>query len=190
MNTIWLIIIFASVITSAFSDNIPLLSQNLLDGIHESVTLTIKLLGMFCFWGGITNIAEKSGITDFIAKILSPVLNILFKDIDANTKKHISLSITADMLGIGNAATPLGIKAMNSLQKNKLQPNTATDNMIMFVVMNTASVRIIPTTIAMLRSQYGCQTPFDILPCTLLASFGSLLVGITLVKLFGGKKYE
>lgn len=191
MNYIWCGIIFFSVLISFFNGNSVDISSALLQSVEEAVAFTIKLMGMFCLWGGITKVAEKCGITEFFSKLLSPVLKILFPEAKENKelRNNISMSITADMLGIGNAATPLGIKAMKSFKKSPLQPDTATNGMVTFVVMNTAAMRIIPTTVAEIRSNYGAPSPFDILPVTAVTSFCALLVGIILSKVLGGK-YE
>lgn len=190
MNYIWAGLILVSVLTAFFYGNIQSVSTDLIKSIENAVMFTLKLLGMFCFWGGITKIAEESGVIRIISKLLSPVLNLIFKETKDNEKlkNSITMSVTANLLGIGNAATPLGIKAMSEFNKNSLSPQTATNDMILFVVMNTAALRIIPTTVAEIRNNFNAENPFDILPVTVITSLCSLSVGLILAKLIGGKK--
>ena len=128
------------------------------------------------------NIAEKSGVTKIFSKALSPILKLLFKDIDEETKQAVSLNISANFLGISNAATPFGLKAMSSMQKSNPSPLTATDNMVVFVVINTASFQLIPTTVAALRSRYESVSPMEIITCIWVSSLLSLIIGVILAK--------
>ena len=125
-------------------------------------------------------IAEQGGVTDIFAKVLSPVLKRLFKGVknDKDVLSAVSMNITANIFGLGNAATPLGIEAMRRMKAISKKGFTATNEMVTFVIINTASVQIIPTTVAMLRAQYGSIRPMIILPSVLLSSFCSLLVGL------------
>ena len=112
---------------------------------------------------------------------MKPVLKLLFPKLnDENAKNAIAMNITANLLGLGNAATPLGLEAMNRLKDHSLIKNTATDEMVRFVVLNTASLQLIPTTIALLRFEYGSKNPMEILLPSLITSFLSIIVGIAL----------
>ena len=129
------------------------------------------------------NIAEKSGVTKYVSKALSPLLKLLFKNADDETKDAISLNITANLLGISNAATPFGLKAMKSMQKRNPLSDRATDDMVIFVVINTASFQLIPTTVSALRSNYGSENPMEIITCIWISSLVSLVIGVTFAKI-------
>lgn len=192
MNYIWTAIILLSVLFSVFNGNVNELSAVIFTSAQDAVQLIIRLLGVFCFWGGIMQIAEKSDVTKFISKALSPFLKLIFKDIDQQPelKNAVSMNITANLLGLGNAATPLGIEAMKRFKPDILQKNRATNNMILFVVINTASVRIIPTTVAMMRMEHGSAAPMEILPAAVVTSVSALAVGIIVAKLCEVKKIK
>lgn len=132
-------------------------------------------------------VAEASGLTKIISKLLSPVTRVLFRDLPRNSPAFplISMNITANLLGLGNAATPLGIAAIQSLSKEQPEPlrHTASVPIITLVVLNTASIQLLPTTIAVLRLEYGAANPLDILPSILLSSFVSVCVGLLLVQI-------
>ena len=130
-------------------------------------------------------IAEKSGLTSLIAKLLSPITSKLFPDYDKNSKeiKAICMNITANLLGLGNAATPFGIAAMKELNKNNPQKNVATNSMIIFILLNTASIQLVPTTIASMRLKYGSKNPLDIIPAVWLTSFIALSIGFITAKI-------
>ena len=182
LNYIWGFLCLISVICAFFCGRIDELNNALFSGAKDSVTLVISLIGTICFWSGIMNIAEKSGVTKIFSKALSPILKLLFKDIDEETKQAVSLNISANFLGISNAATPFGLKAMSSMQKSNPSPLTATDNMVVFVVINTASFQLIPTTVDALRSRYESVSPMEIITCIWVSSLLSLIIGVILAK--------
>ena len=130
-------------------------------------------------------IATESGLTEKIGAFMYPVLKFIFPNLKKNSEVAgaISMNLTANILGLGNAATPLGIKAMKLMNQENKNPLVATDNMIFFVVMNTAAMHIIPTTVAMLRSQYGSANPMEIMPAAWLNSCAALAAGITAAKI-------
>ena len=150
------------------------------DSLESAIELCLSLAGIMAFWGGFMEIAEKSGITEIFSKILSPIINLIFPKLknEKGAKKAISMNITANLLGLGNAATPLGIEAMNRLDDINRNSKTASDCMVTFVIINTASVQIIPVTVAALRAKFGSSNPMIILPAVLLASVMSLMVGL------------
>ena len=181
MNYVWVIMIIFSLIAAFITDNMSELSSTLITSGNDAIELALKLSGVICLWGGLMSIAEKSGLTKIICKILKPVLKLLFPKLnDENAKNAIAMNITANLLGLGNAATPLGLEAMNRLKEHSLIKNTATDEMVRFVVLNTASLQLIPTTIALLRFEYGSKNPMEILLPSLITSFLSIIVGIAL----------
>lgn len=187
MNYIWAGMILFSFVSAIFSGNMQSLSDAVINGGQSAVELCVSLLGMLCLWSGIMNVAEKSGFTVLISRLLSPIFGILFKDVKKNSKtaQAISMNVTANMLGLGNAATPLGLEAIKRMQNDNKNKLVATDDMALFVVMNSAAMRIIPTTVATLRSKYQSVSPMEIMPATWVCTFMSLTAGIVTAKLLG-----
>lgn len=163
------------------------LSASILSSAENAVSLSFTLLGAMAFWGGVMRIAEKSGLVNKIARLFRPLLRLLFKGIDENGEAFgaIVMNVSANLMGLGNAATPLGIKAMKALSKEENAHEAATANMVTLVVLNTASLQLLPTTIATLRASYGSAAPLDILPSILFSALCALAVGITLSLLLG-----
>lgn len=187
LEYIWGFLCLFSVICAMICGRAEELNNAVFSGVKDAVTLVISLVGTICFWSGIMNIAQNCGITKFISKLLSPFLNLLFKDADAQTKEKISLNITANMLGISNAATPFGLSAMESMQKNNPTPLKATDDMVVFVVINTAAFQLVPTTVSALRARYNSSSPMEIITCIWISSLVSLIVGVAFAKLLNRK---
>lgn len=185
MNIIWPAIIIFSFFAAAALGNMSAVSAALIEAGNSGVELAIKLLGMLCLWSGLMRIATESGLTEKIGAFMYPVLKFIFPNLkkDSEVAGAISMNLTANILGLGNAATPLGIKAMKLMNQENKNPLVATDNMIFFVVMNTAAMHIIPTTVAMLRSQYGSANPMEIMPAAWLNSCLALAAGITAAKI-------
>lgn len=184
LNYIWAGLMLISVVFAALTGRMNELTNAVLKGSQEGVTLTLSLMGSMCLWTGVMKIADKGGITTFLSKLFSPILKRLFgKDADdPEAMKWITMNVTANILGLGNAATPLGLNAMNRLQKNNLQKDRATNAMIVFVVLNTASIQLIPTTVAVLRQKHGCASPMSIMPALWCATISALLVGLIVAK--------
>ena len=160
-------------------------SAAILERSSDAARLSLKLLGSLCFWSGIMETAKESGFVDLLEKMLRPLLRFVFPGIK-NEKKAlgaVSMNVAANLLGIGNAATPLGIAAMKELHKLSGFSSAATKEMVCFVVMNTASLQILPTTVAALRLQNGAKNPLDILPAVWFVSLCSLMLGILAAKL-------
>ncbi len=168
-----------SFICAIFNGNMDSMSTAVINSGTTAVSLAIKLLGIVCLWNGLIKIAEKSGLTKALAKILSPILKLLFPKLkDEEARQLISMNITANLLGLDNAATPLGLKAMKRLNELNNHSHTADDNMVRFVVINTASLHIISTTVAMLRSDYGSNSPTEIIIPAIITSALSLSCGL------------
>lgn len=169
-----------SVICAIFTSNTEQLSSGILNGAEKAVQLLIKLFGAMVFWSGIMKVAEKSGLTAKLVKLLSPFLKHLFPDLDKDGEafQSICMNISANLIGVGNAATPFGLKAMREMQKQNLKKDTASDSMVVFVVMNTASMQLIPTTIGYLRQSYGSSEPFAIIPQVMAVSACALCVAL------------
>ena len=185
MNYLWPALILLSIVYAFLTQNTTTVSDAVFSSLENAVTLTLKMLGMLCFWSGMMQLAEKSGLTEKIARALSPLLRRLFPEIknDKDAQSAISMNITANLFGIGNAATPLGIEAMKRLKKHTPASDTASNAMVLFVVLNTASIKLIPTTVAMLRHDAGSGAPMEILPVSLLVSFASCTAAILAAKL-------
>ena len=180
MNMLWSVLVLISIVFSIMHATVADTAVAVFSAAQEAVELTLKMLGMFCFWDGIMEIAQRGGVTDCIQKMLSPLLNILFPNHknDDTVKSAIAMNMTANILGLGNAATPLGLEAMRRLKANERCKDTATNDMIRFVVLNTASIRLIPTTVAMLRFEAGSLAPMEILPVSAIVSLLSCSVGL------------
>jgi len=185
MNYIWAGIMAVSLLFGMLNGRMDEITRAVLIGADDGVGLIIALMGGMCLWSGLMSIAEKSGITVYISHAFSPFLRLIFKNLDKNSKaaRAICMNMTANLLGLGNAATPLGIEAMKELQKGNPDKNTASDNMVTFVVLNTASLQLIPATVAVLRSKNGAARPFDILPAVWTTTVIVLAVGLITCKL-------
>ena len=184
LNYIWFFLIMCSLIYSALNGNLGELSDALMDGAKTAVDLSIFLLGSMCAWLGFLKIAEKSGLTDILAKVFSPLINFLFPEYskDKEIKGKIAMNISANFLGIGNAATPLGLSAMAAMHR-KNKGNSPTKGMILFVVINTASLQILPINMATMRASAGSAAPFSILPQVWVTSLACLTTCILFCKI-------
>ena len=181
MAWVWGVLVIASTVFAIISGNSSELGTAALDGAKAAVELCIGIGGVTCLWTGVMEIFEKSGIMAKLAKLLNPIISRLFPGkISDTASKAISANISANLLGLGNAATPLGIAAAQELANGSI----ATDSLCMLVVMNTASIQLIPTTAAALRSAYGSQTPFDIVPAVWFTSILSVTAGIIAAMVF------
>lgn len=196
LNYIWAGMVIFSVISAVFGGNAEALSSAIISSASDAVTLCIRLGGTICLWGGLMEIAEASGLTGAVCRLLSPFLKIVFPKMDmkGKTARAISMNVTANLLGLGNAATPLGLEAMRRLQEENGEKDRASADMMKFVVMNSAAFHLIPTTVAALRQDYGCENPFDIMPASWISSAAALLVGLTaagiLIKLTEGIRWK
>lgn len=184
MNILWGAMIIVSLIFGAVNG---CLSETVNAGINAaggSVTVVLSFAGIMCLWSGIMRLCDKGGISAVIEKMLSPITRLLFPRLaDDEAKKAITMNMTANLLGMGNAATPLGINAMKRLDLLNKNPENATREMCMFVVLNTASLQLVPTTIMSLRAAAASQNAAEIIVPIWLASLVSLTVGILFVKL-------
>lgn len=186
MNYIWTFLIVFSLISAIYYGNMGELSSGVINSGNTAVNLCISLLGTFCLWNGIMNVAEKSGLSKVFAKFLSPVLCRIFKGIkhDDQALLPISLNISSNLLGLSNAATPLGIEAMKRLAESNKNKTAPDNNMVLFVVMNTAALRLIPTTIAALRAKHQSENPLEIILPSIITSVTALTIGILTAKIF------
>ncbi|MBQ8762033.1 MAG: hypothetical protein IJZ26_01780 [Clostridia bacterium] len=181
MRKIWFVVVLVSLIMLCFTDPENGLNAMLNAG-STAVSLSIKLLGVYAVWLGILGIVEETGLSTKIASLLSPVIDFLFGKVNPYAKNYIAMNMSANILGMGNACTPMGIKAMHELDKEN-NSTTASTAMIMLLVINATSIQLLPTTIMGLRVAYGSTTSSDIIIPSLLATALSTIVGIVLVKL-------
>lgn len=190
LNYIWFGMLVLSVLCSLFTGRTAELSRAVTDGADKAVRLVISMAGVMCLWTGILKIAEKSGVTEKISALLAPVIKLVMPECRNNKKamEAVSANITANIFGLGNAATPLGLKAMKELQKTNRLINSPDNSMVMFVVINTASLQLIPSTIAAMRQAAGSEQPFAILPYIWITSILTLITGIMLAKIFSFRR--
>lgn len=183
IDIIWCIMILIAIFFSLLNGTVGETLNAVGEGAKSAVNLSILMAGTMAFWVGLTRIAENSGITAKVSFLLTPILKRLFPHYASNTKamEKISLNITANIFGLGNAATPLGLEAMQTMNEKQEYPNR---DIILFVVINTASLQLIPTNIAALRSAYGSNAPFSVMPYVWISSLGALTVSILMCKLF------
>ncbi len=175
-----------SLIFSFFTQSTDTLVTSVFDGADRAVSLTVSLVGSMCLWCGCMNVFEKKGLISKLSHLISPILRFIFPDAFASGigGGKIASNISANVLGIGNAATPLGLEAMESLNSSNKKPGTATDDMVMLVVLNTASFDILPTTLIALRRACGSASPHGIIIPTLIASFLTCVFAVVITKLF------
>ncbi len=180
LNYIWSGLIIASIVCSVFLGNTENLSEALMNSGASSVQLLMTMAGIICLWSGIMKIAVESGLTAVFSKIFSPIIHPLFPKLDKNGEafESISMNISANLLGLGNAATPFGLKAMEQLHTLNGKSDTASNEMIIFVVMNTASLQLLPTTLASLRLAYSSSAPFEIIVPVWISSAAALSVAL------------
>ena len=181
-----------SIIFAVSGGKIPEVSAAAIEEPVHAVELSVKLLGSLCFWSGITEVARRSGAVDLLCRFLKPALLLVFPKLrnEKDALGAISMNAAANLLGLGNAATPFGISAMKELHKISGFSPAATKEMVCFVVMNTASLQLLPTTVAALRLEAGIRRPFDILPAVWFVSAVSLITGIIAAKIFFPKEAE
>ena len=175
------IMIILSILCGIATGNMEKVSASAIDSCEKAVQLTLYIMGTMALWGGLIRIAEKSGLTEIAGKIITPVIRKILKNIETNKKAcdNVILNITANLFGLGNASTPAGINAVKELSKDR--SNNGKRNLASFVVLNTASIQLIPTTVCALRQSHGAESPFDIMPCVLLTSLVSVTIGLIVV---------
>ncbi len=176
MSRIWTGILALSVLCSVWNQKGQALAASVLQGAQAGVTLAVSIAGSLCLWTGVGKLMDAAGITDRLSQWLQPLLKRLFPGTatDPELRRSISGNICANFLGLGNAATPMGIRAANRMK----QGDAATDELCRLVVLNTASIQLIPANVAAVRSALGCCTPFDILPAVWVASVCSAGLGL------------
>ncbi|MBQ2967162.1 MAG: hypothetical protein IJE10_03445 [Clostridia bacterium] len=185
MNRIWVALISVAFLVSIFTGRIEQTASAAMEGANEAVQTSVSVLGIMCFWMGMMRIAEKAELLNRFSNLLKPLITKLFRGVRRDeTRKAILMNITANLLGLGNAATPFGLKAMELMEKENGKKGVATNDMCLFVVINTASIQLIPTTLFALRSSYGSEKPYIVLPCVWLVSVAAAVLGILTAKHF------
>ncbi len=174
-----------SILSAALTGNSSALAGAVFQGAQSGITLAVSIAGALCLWTGVGYLMEKTGISHGLARLLSPLIFRIFPSAknDSSLAGSLSANVCANFLGLGNAATPMGIAAAERLAKNT--NSVASNELCRLIVLNTASIQLIPSTVAALRSSYGCATPFDILPAVWLTSLCSAGLGLTAAFLLG-----
>ena len=177
LSWLWTLMILISLIFGYARGAMAAVSGAGMEGASQAVKLVITMAGPLCLWSGLGELTRRSGLRDRLGSLLSPVLGRLFPQLSGNRDGFSALSanVTANLLGLGNAATPMGIEACQAMSDGS---GTVTREQCRLIVMNTASIQLLPTTVAALRSSLGCGTPMDILPCVLLSSLCSVTAGL------------
>ena len=192
MTVIWTGMVVLSVLCGLATGRGPQVASAAVEGASAAVELCLSIGGMLCLWTGVMEVMSRAGLAGGLSRLLRPVLRILYPQAaeEGDTMDAIAANVSANLLGLGSAATPLGLEAARRLSRNS--GGVASDALCMLVVCNTASIQLIPTTVATVRSAAGCAAPFDIMPAVWLASGLSVGVGIlarkVLSRLWPGEK--
>ena len=184
MGLIWTGMVLVSVVGGVLTGKTDAVAAAAMEGAQAALELAFSIGGMLCLWCGVMELMARAGLSDKLAKVLSPVLKRLFLSArqDEEICGYIAANVSANLLGLGNAATPLGLKAIGRMAKE--ETGCASDDMCMLVVCNAASIQLIPTTVAAVRQAAGCDQPFDILPAVCITSSVALCAGIGMCMLF------
>lgn len=186
INYIWAFFIILGITYGIITNNISVINETLITSGTSAIELIFKLIPLMCLWLGVMKIAEDSNLINILSKHLSKIISPLFPELKGDTKSitYISSNIILNMLGVGNAATPFGLKAMQEMQKLNQNKDTASRSMITFLVINTSSVTLIPSTIISLRVLNNSSNPTSIVPLCIISTFTSSLIGLLLDRLF------
>lgn len=185
LSWVWTGMVALSIIVAAFSGNMSALSAAVPKGAQAGVTLAVSMAGSICLWTGVGKLMEKAGLTGKLSKLLRPLLGRIFPSIkkDSILENHLSANVCANFLGLGNAATPMGIQAAQRMARGR--NGIASDELCRLIVLNTASIQLIPANVAAVRSGLGCATPFDILPAVWVTSICSAGLGVAMAWFLG-----
>ena len=188
MTVIWTGMVVLSLLFGVFTGRLDAVAAAALEGASSAIELSISMAGGLCLWSGVMEIMRVCGLSDQLARAFRPVLRRLLPNAsrDNETLAAVSANVSANLLGLGNAATPLGIRAARRMARGC--DGVASDELCLLVVLNTASIQLLPATVATVRSANGCQTPLDICPAVWLASLLSVLAGLTMAWLLSHRK--
>lgn len=186
LNILWPIFIIISFTYAILTGNVQSVNNSIFESTASAVELSITFLGTICLWNGIMKIAQKTTFVSKLTNKLRPIIHFLFPEMKDNekAKEEISMNIIANILGLGNAATPLGLKAMKTMQKDNTKKETLSNSMAMFIVLNTASLQIIPTTVIAIRASLNSSNPTSIILPVWGSTIAAAVAGITATKLF------
>lgn len=186
MNIIWGYLLLFSLIIGVINGKTAEITTTILESAEATIETCMKIFGTIAIWSGIMKIAEKSGVIEKLQNMSYPLVKIIFPDLNKKSKavNSIALNMTANIIGLGNMATPVGIKAMKEMQNENENKTKLSKSMVMFLVLNMASIQLIPTTVIGLRTSYGSQNPVEIVIPVLIASLVSAIVGVLIVKIF------
>lgn len=186
INKIWCFFIFIAIIFGFINGSYEEVNNSIFSSINSTIELIITLFGSMCFWNGIMNIVKNTSLINKIKNILNPLIKFLFPDLSKESEayKNISINMASNLIGLGNASTPAGLKAMEELQKENKNKNTLSKNMILFMLINTASIQLIPTTIISIRMSLGSKNPSGIILGVWFASLSSFLFIIFITKIY------
>lgn len=182
MNLMWLVMVFAGILVAAANGRIDTVATSIVKGGEQAVSLSLALVAVLCFWMGLARVAEKAGFLEILARFFAPILSPLFPSLKKNREalKYIALNFSANLLGLANAATPFGLKAMHAMQAQNKNREVATDAMCTLLVLNTAGMTLIPTSVIALRAAYGSINPTATVGVTLLAGLAATISGLLL----------
>lgn len=185
LNKIWPAFIILSFVFAIYSGKVLNVSNAVFNSAEQTVTLCLSLLGTLCLWNGIMKIAVKTSMIEKLTKFLNPLISFLFPEIKENKKisKEVSMNMVANILGLGNASTPLGLKAMEAMQKENHNKDRLSNSMAMFILVNTASLQIIPTTVISIRNSLGSENPTKIIIAVWIATIVAFATAITAGKI-------
>lgn len=185
INYIWFIMIFFGILVGVFTGNGEQMSNSIIGSIDTTVTFVISLVGLMCFWCGVMKIAEKSGFTEKLAKVMKPILKLIFKEAAKDEKAlgAIVMNITANMMGLGNAATPFGIKAMEEMDRLNDEKGRATNDMALFLVLNAACIQLVPSTVISIRAAAGSVNPGVVILPAIISTTIAAIVGVICAKI-------
>lgn len=186
MSCIWILLVSISVLFAVFTGQITNVSAATAQGAQAGITLAISMAGSLCLWSGVGHLMDKAGMTNSLSKLLRPIISRIFPGTrtDPQLSGALSANICANILGLGNAATPMGVRAAKRMV-DPHRPGIATNEMCRLIVLNTASIQLIPANVAAVRSSLGCATPFDILPAVWVTSICSAGLGLTAAWIMG-----
>ncbi|WP_459479801.1 nucleoside recognition domain-containing protein [Clostridium saccharoperbutylacetonicum] len=185
INYIWFFLIFFGILVGILSGNGEIISKAIINSSGNTVTFAIELTGIMCFWCGAMKVAENSGLTEKISKLLKPILKLIFKEAskDEKTLGAIVMNLTANMMGLSNAATPFGIKAMEEMNRLNDNKGIASNDMALFLVLNATCIQLIPSTIISIRAACNSSNPGIIILPTLVSTTTAAIVGIVCCKI-------
>ena len=186
LNKIWPVFLIISFVYAIFSGRLPEVNNSIFESTSSAIELCLTLVGTMSLWCGIIKIAMETSLVDKLIKLLKPILRKLFPEINEKDEVHkeISMNIIANLLGLGNAATPLGLKAMKSLQKENKNKQELSNSMAILIVLNTASIQLIPTTVIAIRTTLGAKNPTEMLIPIWIATVAAAMSAIISAKLF------